>query len=253
MQWKDEAIVLAVRRHGETSAVLEVLAREHGRSLGLVRGGRSRKMRPVLQAGNSLLVTWNARLEEHLGLFVPELLSARAAHIMDDGFKLAGLSTVTALAHLLPEREPHRRIYDATVLLLDHLGDDSIWPALLARWELGLLHDLGFGLDLGRCAATGSNQMLAFVSPKSGRAVSLEAGEPYRERLLRLPPFLTDSVRTPGFEYIADGLKLTGYFMELHLLSPRALLMPEVRSMIVKRLEQSGAKGASEGNDAEQT
>jgi DNA repair protein RecO (recombination protein O) len=253
MQWKDEAIVLAVRRHGETSAVLEVLAREHGRSLGLVRGGRSRRMRPVLQAGNSLAVTWNARLEEHLGLFVPELLSARAAHIMDDGFKLAGLSTVTALAHLLPEREPHHRIYDAMVLLLDHLDDDSIWPALLARWELGLLHDLGFGLDLGRCAATGGNQMLAFVSPKSGRAVSLEAGEPYRERLLRLPSFLTDRGGRPSFADIADALKLTGYFVERHLLTPRELLMPEGRSTIVERLERAGAKEAAERSDAGKT
>jgi DNA repair protein RecO (recombination protein O) len=242
MQWKDEAIVLAVRRHGETSAVLEVLAHDHGRSLGLVRGGRSRRMRPVLQPGNSLLVTWGARLEEHLGLFVAELLSPRAAHIMDDAFKLAGLSTVTALAHLLPEREPHPRIYEATTLLLDHLADDSIWPALLARWELGLLRDLGFGLDLGRCAATGSNRMLAYVSPKSGRAVSLEAGEPYRERLLRLPPFLTDTGGRPGSEDIADALKLTGYFMERHLLGPRELSMPEGRSMILERLKDAGDK-----------
>jgi DNA repair protein RecO (recombination protein O) len=252
MQWKDDAIVLAVRRHGETSAVLEVLAREHGRSLGLVRGGRSRRMRPVLQAGNSLLVTWNARLEEHLGLFVPELVSARAALIMDDGFKLAGLSTVTALAHLLPEREPHQHIYEATALLLDHLGDDSIWPALLARWELGLLHELGFGLDLGSCAATGSNQMLAFVSPRSGRAVSLEAGEPYRERLFSLPPFLTHKGARPEIADIADALKLTGYFIERHLLSPRELLMPEGRLMIVERLQQARAKEASEGTDAGQ-
>jgi DNA repair protein RecO (recombination protein O) len=252
MQWKDEAIVLAVRRHGETSAVLEVLAREHGRSLGLIRGGRSRRMRPVLQPGNSLLVTWNARLEEHLGLFVPELLSARVAYVMDDAFKLAGLSTVTALAHLLPEREPHQRIYEATVLLLDHLGEDSIWPALLARWELGLLHDMGFGLDLGRCAATGSNEMLAFVSPKSGRAVSLEAGEPYRERLLRLPSFLTDRGGRPGSEDVADALELTGHFMERHLLGPRDLIMPEGRSMILERLKQAGIKGASESDDAGQ-
>jgi DNA repair protein RecO (recombination protein O) len=242
MQWKDEAIVLAVRRHGETSAVLEVLARDHGRSLGLVRGGRSRRMRPVLQPGNSLLVTWGARLEEHLGLFVAELLLPRAAPIMDDAFKLAGLSTVTTLAHLLPEREPHRRIYEATILLLDHLADDSVWPALLARWELGLLHDLGFGLDLGRCAATGSNQMLAYVSPKSGRAVSLEAGEPYRERLLRLPAFLTDGGGRPDSEDIADALKLTGYFMERHLLGPRDLCMPEGRSMILERLKDAGHK-----------
>jgi DNA repair protein RecO (recombination protein O) len=237
MQWKDEAVVLSVRRHGETSALLEVLARDHGRSLGLVRGGRSRRMRPVLQPGNSLLVTWRARLEDHLGMFAAELLSARVAPIMDDAFKLSALSTITALARLLPEREPHPRLYEATVLLLDHLGEDSIWPALLARWELGLLHELGFGLDLERCAATGSNQMLAFVSPKTGRAISLEAGEPYRERLLRLPPFLTGAGGTPEPADIIDALTLTGYFMERHLLAPRGLSMPEGRMMILERLK----------------
>jgi DNA repair protein RecO (recombination protein O) len=236
MQWSEEAIVLAVRHHGESSAILEVLTRAHGRSLGLVRGGRSRALRPVLQPGNSIIATWRARLEEHLGLFTIELTSPRAARLMADGFRLAGLTTVTGLALLLPEREPHPRIYDATVLLLDRLEDDAIWPALLARWELGLLDELGFGLDLRRCAATGGNQALAYVSPRSGRAVSAEAGEPYRERLLRLPPFLTDAGGSPNSSDVADGLKLTGYFLERHILGPRGLAAPGARAILLEKL-----------------
>jgi DNA repair protein RecO (recombination protein O) len=236
MQWSEEGIVLAVRRHGETSAIVEVLTREHGRSLGLVRGGRSRALRPVLQPGNSVMVTWRARLEEHLGLLTTELTSPRAARLMDDAFRLAGLTTVTGLALLLPEREPHARLYDATLLLLDRLEDDCVWPALLARWELGLLDELGFGLDLGRCAATGSNEALVYVSPKSGRAVSLEAGEPYRERLLRLPPFLTDAGGSPSRSDVTNALKLTGYFLERHILGPRGLAAPGARDIVVKML-----------------
>jgi DNA repair protein RecO (recombination protein O) len=236
MQWSEEGIVLAARRHGETSAIVEVLTRGHGRSLGLVRGGRSRSLRPVLQPGNSVFVTWRARLEEHLGLFTAELAVARAARLMEDAFKLAGLGTVTGLALLLPEREPHARIYDATVVLLDSLEDDAIWPALLARWELGLLDELGFGLDLGRCAATGSNQSLAYVSPRSGRAVSLEAGEPYRDRLLRLPAFLADAGGSAEAPDVADGLKLTGFFLERHILEPRGLTAPAAREKVLERL-----------------
>jgi DNA repair protein RecO (recombination protein O) len=241
MHWSEEGIVLAVRRHGETSAIVEVLTREHGRSLGLVRGGRSRALRPVLQPGNSVMVTWRARLEEHLGLLTAELTSPRAAKLMDDAFRLAGLATVTGLALLLPEREPHTRLYDATVLLLERLEEDAIWPALLARWELGLLDELGFGLDLGRCAATGSNQALAYVSPKSGRAVSFDAGEPYRERLLRLPPFLTEAGSSPSRSDVADGLKLTGYFLERHILDPRGLAAPGARDTVLERLARDNS------------
>jgi DNA repair protein RecO (recombination protein O) len=239
MHWSEEAIVLAGRRHGETSAIIEVLTRDHGRSLGLVRGGRSRSLRPVLQPGNTLFVTWRARLEDHLGLFTVELTSPRAAKLMEDAFKLAGLNTVVALARLLPEREPHPRLYDATMLLLERLEENSVWPALLARWELGLLDELGFGLDLKSCAATGTNQALAYVSPRTGRAVSLEAGEPYRERLLKLPAFLTDAGGSPGDADIADGLKLTGYFIERHVLKPRGLESPGAREAVVERLERS--------------
>jgi DNA repair protein RecO (recombination protein O) len=241
MQWSEEGIVLAVRRHGETSVILEVLTRGHGRSLGLVRGGRSRAMRPVLLAGNSVLVTWRARLEDHLGMFTAELAKPRAARLMDDAFKLAGLSAVVGLALLLPEREPHPRIYDATMLLLERMEDDAVWPALMARWELGLLEELGFGLDLGRCAATGSNQALAYVSPRTGRAVSLEAGEPYRDRLLKLPQFLTEAGGSPDASDVAEGLKLTGYFLERHILNPRGLTAPGARDVVLERLARNAS------------
>jgi DNA repair protein RecO (recombination protein O) len=238
MHWSEEGIVLAVRRHGETGAIAEILTRGHGRSLGLVKGGRSRALRPILQPGNSVIATWRARLEDQLGVFTVELASARAAWLMDDPFKLAGLGTVTGLALLLAEREPHPRIYDATVLLLHAMDDDSVWPALLARWELGLLDELGFGLDLKSCVATGTNQALAYVSPRSGRAVSVEAGEPYQDRLLRLPAFLTPRGGHASVCDVADGLKLTGYFLERHVLGPRGMSTPGSRDILVERLSR---------------
>jgi DNA repair protein RecO (recombination protein O) len=240
MHWSEEGIVLAVRRHGETSAIAEILTRGHGRSLGLIKGGRSRALRPILQAGNSVIATWRARLEDQLGVFTVELASARAAWLMEDPFKLAGLGTVTGLALLLAEREPHPRIYDATLFLLDAMDDDDVWPALLARWELGLLDELGFGLDLRSCAATGSNQALAYVSPRSGRAVSLAAGEPYQDRLLRLPAFLTQTGGHAEASDVADGLRLTGHFLERHLLRPRGMSAPGSRDILVERLSRNG-------------
>ena len=241
MHWSEEGIVLAVRRYGETSAIVEILTHGHGRSLGLVKGGRSRALRPVLQPGNSVMAAWRARLEDQLGVFTVELASARAASLMEDPFKLAGLGTVTALALLLAEREPHPRIYDATVLLLDAMDDNSVWPALLARWELGLLDELGFGLDLKSCAATGTNQALAYVSPRSGRAVSSEAGGPYQDRLLKLPAFLTSLGGDASACDVADGLRLTGYFLERHVLKPRNMSAPGSRDILIERLSRNGA------------
>jgi DNA repair protein RecO (recombination protein O) len=240
MYWSEEGIIMAVRRHGETSAIAEILTRGHGRTLGLVKGGRSRSLRPILQPGNSVMATWRARLEDQLGVFTVELSSARAAWLMDDPFRLAGLGTVTGLGLLLAEREPHPRIYDATVLLLDAMENDDVWPALLARWELGLLDELGFGLDLKSCAATGSNQALAYVSPRSGRAVSLDAGEPYHDRLLRLPAFLTQAGGHATASDVADGLRLTGYFLERHVLGPRGVRAPGSRDILMERLSRSG-------------
>jgi DNA repair protein RecO (recombination protein O) len=237
MEWKDEGIVLTVKRHGETSAIAEILTATRGRSLGLVRGGRSRQMRPVLQPGNIVLATWRARLEEHLGNYTLEPLELKAGLLIGEAMRLAALTTLTAEAQLLPEREPHPRLYDAMRVVLDALDDPGTWPALLVRWELGLLDELGFGLDLARCAATGSTEDLAYVSPKTGRAVSRPAGLVYHDRLLVLPAFLKGSqAGTPEQADIVNGLKLTGFFLERHLFEPRGIEAPEARHWIMTHL-----------------
>ena len=237
MEWRDEGVILSVRRHGETSAIAEILTAGHGRVPGLVRGGRSRMQRPVLQAGNAVQAVWRARLEEQLGTYVLEPLNLRAGAIMEEPFRLAGLATMTSLAQLLPEREPHPRVYEALRVVLDAMGDDALWPALLVRWEMGLLDELGFGLDLSRCAATGSNENLAFVSPRSGKAVSELAGEPFRDRLFRLPAFLRGSGEATADDVI-DGLKLAAFFLERHVFEPRGMRLPEQHDWIISALAE---------------
>lgn len=237
MEWRDEGIILAVRNHGETSAIAEVLTAQHGRCLGLVRGGRSRTLRPVLQPGNHVEVTWRARLEEHLGHFQMEPLHLQAGLIIEEPLRLMGLSSLTALAQLLPEREPHPRLFNAMQVVLEAIDNDDIWPALLVRWEMGLLDELGFGLDLSQCAATGAVSDLVYVSPRTGRAVSGEAGKPYRERLLQLPGFLRGEGAI-AFEDVADGLRLTGHFLERHVFGPRSVPMPQARVRLQERLVQ---------------
>ena len=176
MQWSDEGVILSVRPHGETAAVAEIFTRAHGRHLGLVHGGRSRRLRPVLQTGNHVDAVWKARLAEHLGNVSVELRKGYAAQAMDDPLTLAGLSSLCALAHLLPERDPHPSLFEVTLFVLGYLDEPDVWPALMVRWELALLDELGFGLDLAACASTGSEESLVYVSPKSGRAVSADAG-----------------------------------------------------------------------------
>jgi len=235
MEWRDEGIILAVRKHGESSAIAEILTAEHGRCLGLVRGGRSRALRPILQPGNHVAVTWRARLEEHLGHFQMEPLHLQAGLIIDEPLRLMGLSTLTALAQVLPEREPHPRLFRAMQIVLSVIDQDGVWPALLVRWEMGLLEELGFGLDLSKCAATGTDQALAYVSPKSGRAVSATAGMPYHDRLFVLPAFLRGE--NPGQQdEVMEGLRLTGYFLERHIFGPRSVAMPQARLMLQERL-----------------
>jgi DNA repair protein RecO (recombination protein O) len=237
VEWREEGIVLGVRRHGETSAIVDLLTGPRGRWSGLVRGGRSRSQRPVLQEGNLVLATWHARLEEHLGLFAIEPLSLRSGWLIDDPGKLAALTTLTCLCQLLPEREPHSRLYEAARLVLDALDDYDIWPALFVRWELGLLDELGFGLDLAHCAATGDREDLTYVSPKSGRAVSRGAGEPYRDRMLKLPDFLKGSqAATPQIADILDGFRLTGHFLSRHFYEPRNIDPPDSRERMIARL-----------------
>ena len=237
MEWRDEGVILSVRKHGETSAIAEILTPEHGRCMGLVRGGRSRLQRPVLQPGNFVQATWRARIEDHLGTFVFEPLKLSAGTIMEDAFRLSGLTTLATLTQTLPEREPHQRLYAAFQIVLDAMDKDEHWPALLVRWELGLLEELGFGLDLSKCAATGLLNDLAYVSPKTGRAVGQTAGEPYHDKLLELPQFLLGQPIT-SMDDVLLGFKLTGYFLERHIFEPRGLQMPQSRAWIISELAQ---------------
>ena len=236
MDWQEDAIVLGARKHGETSAVVEVLTRDHGRHAGLVRGGRSKRMRPVLQQGNLVQATWRARLEEQLGNFTLEPISLGAALAMDDPFRLAGLTTLTALCGLLPDRDPQPQVYEAALLVLENLDHEDIWPALLVRWEAGLLDSLGFGLDLSRCAATGSTDDLIYVSPKTGRAVSARAGEPYKNKLFDLPPFLLGKPELDITDVLM-GFELTGYFLQRNLASPRGIELPDSRGRVINYLK----------------
>ena len=240
MEWHDEGIVLSVRAHGETSAIADVFSRTHGRYSGLVKGGRSRRMRPVLQIGNHVDVNWSARLADHLGHFRLELHHGYAATAMESPLRLAALSSLCTLLRLLPERDPHSNLFEVTMFVLGFLDDDSVWPALMVRWELALLQELGFGLDLSECAATGSNDSLVFVSPKSGRAVSAAAGERYADRLLRLPQFLVEgrnAIVQP--QDIIDGLCLVGYFLEKHVFVPKGESLPEARSRMVELVKRN--------------
>lgn len=239
MNWSDEAIILSVRPHGETAAVVELLTRTHGRHLGLVHGGRSRRARPVLQIGNHVDAAWKARLSEHLGHMTLELRGAYAAPAMDSPAALAALTSLCTLARLLPERDPHPNLFEVTLFVLGFLDDDHVWPALLVRWEMALLSELGFGLDLTQCAASGVNDDLIYVSPKTGRAVSASAGEPYRDRLLSLPAFLRPGRQGgPTAADIADGFALTGHFLDTRVYRPRGEAVPEVRHRLAGLIER---------------
>jgi DNA repair protein RecO (recombination protein O) len=235
MEWRDYGVILSVRKHGEASAIAELLTPDHGRCLGLVRGGRSRIQRPMLQPGNFVQATWRARLEDHLGTFVFEPLKLSAGTIMESSLRLLGLMTMAGLAQTLPEREPHEKLYNAFHLVLDQIDKDDLWPAMLVRWEMGLLDELGFGLDLSKCAVTGATQGLCYVSPKSGRAVTEEGAGPYREKLLRLPGFLTGQSGASELEVI-EGFRLTGHFLERDIFGPRGLELPESRVRLLNEL-----------------
>src|SRR4051795_9760926 len=246
MDWTDEGIVLGVRRHGETSAILEVMTREHGRHLGLVRGGAGSRMRPVLQPGNVVRVTWRARLDEHLGHYVVEGLRLRAGEFMIAAHAAYGVTHLAALCRLLPERDPHEQVHDTLTEILEHLGDRSIAAALIARFELQMLGEFGFGLDLDQCAATGATADLIYVSPKSGRAVSRAAGEPWQERMLRLPAFLHGGQDgEPPSGDVGDAFALTGFFLERHVFAPRGLMMHDTRARFIAAVLREETRVAS--------
>jgi DNA repair protein RecO (recombination protein O) len=236
MHWTDDGVVLGARALGDANAILELLTREHGRHLGLVRGGRSRRIRPVLQLGNQVRATWKARLDDHLGGYTVEPGRATGAAALDDPLALAAIGSVTSLARLLPERDPHPQLYEATAALFERLGDGAVWPRLLVFWEMILLEDLGVGLDLSSCAATGRMEGLIYVSPKSARAVSAEAGAPYAEKLLPLPRFLLEDDAAPPQAEIVAALRMTGAILERHALAPNGLELPEPRARLLALL-----------------
>lgn len=233
MEWRDEGVLLAVRPHGEAAAIIEVFTAGHGRHAGVVRGGASRRMAPVLQPGAQLAVAWRARLEDHLGAFTAEPVRSRAA-ILSDRRGLAALNAACALLRLaLPEREPHAGLWADTVALLDAVERGDAWPIQYLRWELRLLEDLGFGLDLAACAVTGATDDLRFVSPRTGRAVSAAGAGDWADRLLPLPACLAGAA-PPGPGEIAQGLALTGHFLARELaphLAGRPL--PDARARLV--------------------
>lgn len=239
MEWSDEGVVLSVRPHGEAAAVLELFTRRHGRHLGLVHGGRSRKLRPVLQVGNHVDVSWKARLADNLGHFAVELRKGIAALLMEDAPALTAMTSMAALARLLPERDPHPNLFEITQFVLGFLDDQAVWPALMVRWELALLDELGFGLDLTTCAATGRSTELVYVSPKSGRAVSSEAGDPYKDRMLALPAFLRERASgTVSADDVLAGFALTGHFLAARVLAPRDMTMPDSRNRLMGYLRR---------------
>jgi DNA repair protein RecO (recombination protein O) len=247
MEWTDEGIVLGVRRHGESSAIVELLTRGHGRHLGLVRGGAGSRMRPLLQPGNSVGAVWRARLDEHLGYYQVEGTHFRAATVLTSSHGAYGVTHLASLARLLPERDPHEGIYEMLDRTLDDFDEIGEAAVHVVKFELAMLTELGFGLDLETCAATGETSELIYVSPKSGGAVSRQAGDPWRDRLLRLPAFLRQSEGGPNGwsdQDLEDGFRLTGLFLMRHVLEPRGQGHSDAREGFINAVAKHRAKVA---------
>src|SRR3954452_21354253 len=245
MEWTDEGIVLGERRHGESRAIVELLTRDHGRHLGLVRGGTGSRMRPWLQPGNGVRAVWRARLDEHLGTYNIECTNPRAATLLASSHAVYGVTHLAAVARLLPERDPHEDIYDQLGRTLDDFDDPGKAAVHLIRFELAMLAELGFGLDLENCAATGQTSDLVYVSPKSGGAVSRTAGEPWRDRLFRLPVFLrVGEAGSNGWsaQDLQDGFRLTGWFLMRHVLEPRGQGHSDARDGFINAVTRQQAK-----------
>ncbi len=239
MQWTDEGIVIGVRRHGEASAILELMTREHGRHLGMVRGGFGTRMKPILQTGNSVSASWRARLDEHLGNYTVEGMRLRASNFFGASHAIYGVTHLAALMRLLPERDPHAGLYTVFEQILDRLEDAALVAPMVARFELQVLSELGFGLDLEQCAATGATGDLIYVSPKSGRAVSRSAGEPWADKMLRLPAFLRDGNGAPSSRDLADGFVLTGFFLTRYVMEPRGAMLANERGHFLAALSRA--------------
>jgi DNA repair protein RecO (recombination protein O) len=241
MEWEDDAYVLSARAHGESGAIVDLLTAEHGRFAAHVAGGASRKLKPFLQAGSRVIARYRARVSEQLGSASLEPVGEGPSALFDDALALAGLSAATAVAAgALPEREAHPGAFFGLEALIVTLADARVWPAVYVRFEAGLLQELGFGLDLSRCAATGSVDDLVYVSPRTGRAVSRQAGEPYKDKLLKLPPFLLGTQAGLSAGDVDLGLVLTGHFLEQFVFAPLNRPLPPARVWLLERLRESG-------------
>jgi DNA repair protein RecO (recombination protein O) len=240
MEWVDDAIVLGARPFGEGKLVAEVFARAHGRFGGVVHAGR--KSMPILQSGNLVHCGWKARLAEQLGFYSPlELVEPHATRLLDDPIALAGLSSAMSLIRVAtPERQAYPQLYDALIVLIEAMPQNDIWPALYARFELGLLAALGYGLDLSRCAVTGETENLGWVSPRTGRAATVDAGAPHAEVLLKLPPFLTNPEAELESGDVADAFALAGFFLERRVFDVKGEGMPQARARLIERLGFAG-------------
>ena len=240
MEWTDRGIVLRVHKHGETSVIVTLLTEEHGRHAGLVRGGSGKRKSPVLQPGNLLQVNWRARLEDQLGTYTCEIERAFSSIVLDDAARLATLCAYCAIVDTtLPERVAEPRIFAALLVLLKELTQED-WQSEYVKWELFLLSELGFGLDLSCCASTGKVDDLIYVSPKSGRAVSREAGEPYKAKLLPLPEFLVGQSKPINLSAILDGLELTGFFLTQFMGDHRNGALPDARDRLIEIITNKG-------------
>lgn len=246
MDWTDTALILGSRRLGEADALVELMTRDHGRHLGVVKGGRSRRRAAALQVGNRVRAGWRARLDEHVGLWTIETLDARAAELMASAVALNGVQTLAAHLRLLPERDPHPELFEATVAVIAHLEDPRLAGELIVRFELATIDALGFGLDLTCCALTGATDDLAWVSPRTGRAATRAAGEPHAAKLLPLPGFLVGvAAHEPaawGRADLADllaGFRLTGHFLARHVWGPRGLAVPATRDGLIAALARA--------------
>jgi DNA repair protein RecO (recombination protein O) len=245
MDWNDEGLILGVRKHGETSAIVELMTLGHGRHMGLVRGGRSKRMRPFLQAGNFVGAAWHARLEDHLGTYSLEPADQYAAGLMVNPAATFGIQTLASHLRLLPERDPHPGLYNASRVIVENLETPEIAASLMVRFELALLEELGFGLDMASCASTGQTSRLIYISPKSGRAVSEQAGQPWADKMLAFPPFLNRHDegwgRVPNATQLNNGFVLSGYFFDRHIYGPRGIKPPNERASFIRAVSKLGS------------